>query len=267
MSGAFEILPGSMESPVILHIPHSSRSIPDDVREELLLDDDSLELELDEATDSLTDLLGIRAVDQLEGLKPTLFINRTSRFVIDPERFPDEREAMNKVGMGAVYLKTTSGAQLRAEKFDPTGLLERYFHPYAKAFTKLTDEVLGRQGRAVILDLHSYRAQQHPNAINHGQRRPAICIGTDPFHTPRNLTQLFFDEFGAIGDCFENEPYAGTYVPLKHYGIDQRVSSVMMETRADTFLDEALTPHSGFDLVASTLSRILSRINSDALSY
>ncbi|MFZ9774184.1 MAG: N-formylglutamate amidohydrolase, partial [Candidatus Nanopelagicaceae bacterium] len=63
------------------------------------------------------------------------------------------------------------------------------------------------------------------------------------------------------------EPYAGTYVPLKFYGKDQRVLSVMMETRADTFLDEALIPHSGFDLVASTLSRILSRINSETMTY
>ena len=265
MSEGFEIAPGANESQLIVHIPHSSRFIPSDVREGILLDDITLEAELDEATDSLTDLLGLRALDQLVGSRPTLFINRTSRFVIDPERFPDEREAMNKVGMGAVYLKTTSGAQLREESFDPTALLDQYFHPYARAFTELTDEILERHGQVIIIDLHSYRARQHLNAINHGQRRPAMCVGTDRFHTPSALRDLFFDEFGKIGDCFENEPYAGTYVPLKHYGKDPRVLSVMMETRADTFLDDALTRHSGFDQVAGALARVLSRINAGEL--
>lgn len=261
MSEGFEIVPGASESHLIVHIPHSARFIPSDVREEILLEDFALEAELDEATDSLTDVLGLSAVERMSGPRPTLFINRTSRFVIDPERFPDEREVMNKVGMGAVYLKTTSGAQLRDESFNARPLLDRYFHPYAKAFTGLTDEILGRHSRVIIIDLHSYRAQQHVNAINHGQWRPAMCIGTDDFHTPSALKDLFFEEFGKIGDCFENQPYAGTYVPLKHYGKDPRVLSVMMETRADTFLNDALTPHSGFDQVAGALARVLSRIN------
>ena len=261
MSEGFEIAPGSSESHLLIHIPHSSRSIPADVRDGIVLDDVALEAELDEATDSLTDALAFRALEHVMGPRPTLFINRTSRFVIDPERFPDEREAMNKIGMGAVYLKAPSGARLREESFDHTVLLDRYFHPYAKAFTELTDEIVERHGQVAIIDLHSYRANQHVNAINHGQRRPAMCVGTDRFHTPSALRDLFFDEFGKIGDCFENEPYAGTYVPLKHYGRDPRVLSVMMETRGDTYLDDAFMPHSGFDQVAGALARVLNRIN------
>ena len=125
---SFEVIDGSVESPVILHIPHSSRFIPEAVRKDLLLTDEELAKELNEITDTLTDAIALDAVRKLpqELPKPWLFINRTSRFVIDPERFPDEREIMNKVGMGAVYTKTTSGAQLRSVDFDSSQLLENY---------------------------------------------------------------------------------------------------------------------------------------------
>lgn len=257
---SFEVIEGDLNSSLILHVPHSSRFIPTQLRSQLLLSDLELEHELDEAVDTLTDELALRSLDSFAGATPKLFINRTSRFVIDPERFPDDREVMNKVGMGAVYLKTTSGAQLRDESFDPTPLLDEFFHPYAAAFTDLVDRTLQSTGRAVVIDLHSYRAGQHANAINHGQKRPAMCIGTDSFHTPKWLAEIFFQVFGELGDCYENEPYAGTYVPLKHYGKDPRVMSVMMETRADTFLDENLKPHSGFDQVAAALAAVLERI-------
>jgi N-formylglutamate amidohydrolase len=264
---SFEIIPGDVNSSIILHIPHSSRLIPNQVREEILLSDADLEHELDEAVDTLTDELALRSLESFTGASPALFINRTSRFVIDPERFPDDREVMNKVGMGAVYLQTTSGAQLREESFDPTPLLDEFFHPYAAAFTQLVDSTLESTGKAVIIDVHSYRARQHVNAVNHGQKRPAMCVGTDAFHTPRWLADIFFEEFGEVGECFENEPYAGTYVPLKHYGSDARVVSVMMETRADTFLDENLRPHSGFDQVAAALTAVIERIEGTLRSY
>ena len=106
MSLGFSITQGDI--PVILHVPHSSRQIPADIRSGILLDDASLSAELDEMTDSHTDLVVQNAVADLK-VKPWIFQNTLSRLVIDPERFPDEREVMNKVGMGAVYLKSSIG--------------------------------------------------------------------------------------------------------------------------------------------------------------
>ena len=51
MSGSFEVIPGAPGSRVILHVPHSSRAIPDDVRAGIVLDDAALEDELDAITD------------------------------------------------------------------------------------------------------------------------------------------------------------------------------------------------------------------------
>ena len=230
---------------------------------DLLLSEVELEAELDEITDTKTDELAFDALEKLADKipTPTLFINRLSRFVIDPERFPDESEVMNKVGMGAVYRKTTSGAQLRPENFDDQELLNRFFHPYAEALAVAVGSTLARCGNVVIIDLHSYRANQHPNAINQGQRRPGMCIGTDPFHSPNWLIEIFREEFGAIGNWFENEPYAGTYVPLPFYLQEPKVASIMMETRADTFLDGALRRSEGFVRVSQALANTLIGIN------
>lgn len=259
---SFEVIAGSPQSSVILHVPHSSRFIPNEVLQDLLIAGQELEKELDEITDTLTDEVALQAVAQLPAAtpKPWLFNNRASRFVIDPERFPDDREIMNQVGMGAVYTKTTSGAQLRDPAFDNQALLQKYFHPYSKSLSELVGERLNSTGKVVIIDVHSYRAKQHPNAVNHEQRRPAMCIGTDEFHTPNWLTQIFRDSFAVLGDCFENEPYAGTYVPLDFYGKEPRVLSVMMETRANTFLDENLKPHEGFAAVSSGLAQVIEKI-------
>ena len=107
----FEIISGDSESKVILHVPHSATYIPGEVRKSILLSDQELKAELDEMTDTLTEAVALKATE-ISGKKPWLFINRFSRLVIDPERFPDEREAMNAVGMGAVYQKTSIGTQL-----------------------------------------------------------------------------------------------------------------------------------------------------------
>lgn len=47
-------------------------------------------------------------------------------------------------------------------------------------------------------------------------------------------------EFDEIG---ENTPYSGCYVPLRHYGRDERVTSVMIELRRDVYLTDPRTPH------------------------
>jgi N-formylglutamate amidohydrolase len=185
--------------------------------------------------------------------------------VIDPERFPDDREVMNKVGMGAVYSKGTSGEQLRAADFNSGDLLERYFHPYSIALSNLVSERLSKTGYALIIDVHSYRPQQHPNAINHGQMRPSICMGTDKFHTPDWLKTLFLKEFKVLGECLENQPYSGSYIPLEFFERDERVWSVMLEARSDTFLDYALKPHQGLAEISGALARFISSAQASAL--
>ena len=54
---SFEVVPGDPTSAYIVYVPHSSIRIPDDVRPQLLLDDDALAEELRLMTDARTDEL------------------------------------------------------------------------------------------------------------------------------------------------------------------------------------------------------------------
>ncbi|MFJ8630247.1 N-formylglutamate amidohydrolase [Streptomyces sp. NPDC093568] len=237
MSGFFELRPGADDSPVILHVPHSSREIPPEVRAGILLDDPALERELDHIVDAHTARLAREAARASE-VTPWRFVNRLSRLVVDPERFPDEREEMLAVGMGAVYTRTTHREALRADDFDAGPLISRYFEPYARAMTDAVAGRLAATGRAVIIDVHSYPTAPLPYELHGEGPRPPVCLGTDPFHTPPGLLAAAREAFAGCGETGLDSPFGGTYVPLEFYGRDPRVSALMIEIRRDTYMAE-----------------------------
>lgn len=247
----FEVVAGDGGSPVILHVPHASRQVPAAARASIVLDDAAFAVELDHMTDARTDLIAARAAG-LATRRPWRFVNLVSRLVVDPERFPDPvREEMAGVGMGAVYTRTSHGAVLRAD--DPAyaeELLAAYFRPYAAAMTDLVDERLAACGRAVIIDVHSYPAERLPYELHDGPR-PPVCLGTDAFHTPARLADAARDAFAPLGLGW-NTPFAGCYVPLRHFGRDARVAALMVEIRRDTY---ASGP--GFDAVVRALATLV----------
>ena len=234
---SFSILPGHPSSPVILHVPHASRTIPPHVRAQLLLGDAALEAELDEATDTDTDLIATLGADHAH-TKPWIVNNALSRLVIDPERFPDAAEPAAALGRGAVYTRTCDGRRLRGEPFaDTEALLDEYFRPYARAVAELATDRIVTCGRAVLIDVHSY--PENPSGFeNPAAARPALCIGTDPVHTPDWLTSATRKAFRPLGEIAENTPYTGCYAPLDRYGDDERVSAVMIELRRDIYLPD-----------------------------
>lgn len=233
----FEVRTGHRESSVLLHVPHAGTRIPADVRVGIDLGDDALRREVRLMTDARTDGLAASALYGL-GVEPTLVINQLSRLVVDPERFLDERETLDAVGMGAVYTRTHDGQPLRRD--DPaerSALIDRYFHPYTRAVEEAIDKVLARNDRCVLIDLHSYP----PAALPYEQRtqspRPQICLGTDAVHTPAALLDQALDVFTDHGfEVKVDTPFSGAYVPPKHHGVDVRVTSLMVEVRRDVYL-------------------------------
>ena len=232
----FDILPGDHLSPVLLHVAHASRVIPALVRAGLALDDEELTGELDAMTDAHTDLIAA-AVGSRAERRPWQFVNRTSRLVVDPERFPDEREEMAAVGMAAVYRATSTGDRLRLPDVSrDQRLLAEFFVPYADGLADLVDERLAATGRAILLDVHSYPLHPHPYELHQDDARPEICLGVDQSHTPEWLVTAARSALAAIGSVTINEPFRGTYVPLRHYQSDQRVCSLMLEIRRDVYM-------------------------------
>jgi N-formylglutamate amidohydrolase len=234
---SFALLPGTDDSPVLLHVPHSARKIPASVRDGILLDDAALEDELDHITDAHTAELAELAAAAAQ-VTPWRFVNRLSRLVVDPERFPDEREEMRAVGMGAVYTRTTQRTPLRPADTDPGPLVDRYFHPYARAMTAAVADRLAVAGRAVVIDVHSYPTARLPYELHGEGPRPPVCLGTDGSHTPPELLALAREAFAGLGGTGVDSPFSGAYVPLDFYGREPRVSALMVEIRRDTYMTE-----------------------------
>ena len=233
---AFEIIPGHPSSSVVLHVPHSSTHIPDDVRRGIVLTDEELTVELAAITDADTDKIATGAAE-LASIRPWIFVNRASRLVIDPERFPDEREELNAVGMGAVYERTTAGAILRTPTAtERAELIDEYYTPYAEGIAALVRERLEAVERVTIIDIHSYPLVKNPYELHGDGARPEVCVGTDAFHTSAALAEAATSSLAnaaPTGEVGLNSPFAGCYVPLDQYEQTTAVQAVMLEIRRD----------------------------------
>ncbi|MHB8080399.1 MAG: N-formylglutamate amidohydrolase [Candidatus Krumholzibacteriia bacterium] len=235
----FKILPptGGSALPLIVHIPHASRAIPAAVRRAFTATPEQINRELATITDHLTDRLFAPARD----LGATLFVNRLSRLVIDPERFRnDADESMAAQGMGAVRLLTVAGDDLRPPDFPPAAreaLMAEYYDPYARALDDLARQFVDRCGRCLIIDGHSYSPTVRYLA---GAPSPPICLGFEPPHAPLELIDAW--RAGPLRDVpwLPNAPFAGSYVPASFWAPhDPRVRSVMIEVEKSLYLDEA----------------------------
>lgn len=249
---------GDPRSPVLLHVPHAGTRVPAWTRPHLLLDDAELAAELAALTDHRTDELAAAAADAARQ-RPFLLVNPISRFVVDVERFPDEREEMAAAGMAAVYTHGTRGQRIRAEDAaHRDALLAAYYEPWARAVRAAVDDRIAATGTAVLIDVHSYPSAALPYELRRG-RRPPICLGTDGFHTPSWLIDAARAAFGDETAC--DTPFAGVYVPLAHHHRDRRVHAIMIEIRRDGLLVEpAGPPTAGFADLVIALTRFVDAV-------
>jgi N-formylglutamate deformylase len=254
------IIPGDDTSPVLLHVPHAGTEIPAWTRPHLLIDDAELAAEVATLTDHRTDEIATEAAGRAR-VRPWALVNPLSRFVVDPERFPDEREEMAAAGMPAVYTRGSRGQRVRAD--DPAhrdALLAAFYEPWGRAARQAVDARLAATGRAVLLDVHSYPSVPLPYELHADGPRPAVCLGTDPAHTPAWLVEAAREAFAPLGTVGLDSPFAGTYVPLAHYGRDERVLSLMIELRRDVYLTEPDGPATPtFPQVVAALAGLVNR--------
>ena len=251
----FRMIDHSVKSPVILHAPHGGRTIPAEHLSSFIISPAELEVEKDVMTDHFTDSL----VGGLMGA--SAIINGLSRFAVDVERFPDDTEEMNAVGMGVLCTHGSNRQEIRRVFADEKKPLMKYFQAYSARFTELVDATLLAHGRAVIIDVHSYPQQKLPYELHGDGYRAPLCVGSDPFHASDELLATVTGSFPHL-EVRSNAPFAGAYVPLKHYHRDARVNSVMLEIRRDVYMDETtvtLKPE-GFESLKESVQRLVNSL-------
>lgn len=94
------------------------------------------------------------------------------------------------VGIGAVYASTSHGQNLRQlGDVEEHALIERFFDPHANSLADLVDARLHSCGRVTVIDDHFFPSVALPYEMHADLRRPALCIGVDPFHTPKAFAE------------------------------------------------------------------------------
>ena len=224
-----------MTRSLILNIPHSSTLIPKEYLQFFTTSSDQVNEELRCMTDWYVD-------DLFKSYLGETVKARVSRLVCDMERFEDDKmEPMSKKGMGVCYTKDHCGNEFKVVSTDhKEEILSKYYKPYHKKLTRFTSSSLRDRGSALILDCHSFSSIPFSCDSDRYPDRPDFCIGVDPYHTPMALVEFACRHFASNGrfTVEVNSPFSGSIVPIKYYGKDKRVSSIMIEVNRSLYMDE-----------------------------
>lgn len=203
---------------LVIHVPHASTYIPEDVWPEFLIDRRQVDLEASVSADLFTELMAREAWPEAEIVEPAV-----SRIVVDVERYDDDqKEEMAAVGRGAIY--THDHRQVRIRRDLPqhrrAELLADYYAPH---WSRLREAARG----ATLVDLHTYPKDPWPIERYVGADRPEIDIGFAAGLTSTTWVASLTEHFSAAGyEVGHNSPYSGV--------IDAgAVQAVMIEIRRD----------------------------------
>ena len=241
-------------SNVLIHIPHSSYIIPNEYKHLFCLTEKELYDEQIKMTDSFTnELFDICGTEKL--------VFQISRLICDVERFRCEKEEeMTKQGMWVCYTKTSDLKPLKkTDTRHKQEILKLYYDRHHLIFEKLVQKSLNKNGTCLIIDAHSFPSAALPYEIHSQNFRPDICIGTDDFHTPSGITEYFRNAFSESGYSVGiNNPFCGTIVPMKFYGKNKNVSSVMLEINRSLYMHEKTgTKNKNFEKIRKDISQII----------
>jgi len=203
---------------LLLHVPHASTFIPEDVWPEFLVPRDQVEAEALASADLYTDEMARQAWPQAKIIQA-----KVSRIVVDVERYDDDnKEEMATVGRGALY--THDHNQLKIRQALPERrreeLLSTYYWPHWR-------ELRAQAAGAILIDLHTYPAEPWIIERQAQGARPEIDIGFTEGLTPPSWVSALSQHFHQQGyDVGHNTPYAGV--------VDAGAkAAVMIEIRRD----------------------------------
>ena len=241
ISGSLNRLEKSIEtigedttSPYVLHLPHAGISIPEQYRDDYLLDESELRENVYQYADYKTDEISICMT---ASLKFNRVVNSYSRLFMDPERFFDDtQESMQvKHGLGWFY----ENAILEKKPLRTTRnkvSVAPYYHDHHNRLEYVVEHKLKHFDTCTIIDCHSFSNERywfHDATLD----LPDICIGFDAFHKDDVLVDTIKEVFKDYKVSI-NTPYAGSMVPTKYYMKDARVKSVMIEINKKLYLEE-----------------------------
>ena len=215
--------------PIILHIPHSSPHIP--FYDGFVIDNEAIKNEINLLTDWFT--------KELFDLSFPKVVAPFSRVFCDVERFEnDSLEVMAQKGMGMCYTHLDSGDLMRVVESELKELIRSEFYlPHHKILEVMVTELLHKQGKATLVDCHSFPDIPLARDLNQDMPRPDFCLGIDEYHTPVDLyfpVREFLTNLGYT--VLINNPYSGTMIPFKYYQKNPNVRGLMIEVNRKLYM-------------------------------
>lgn len=249
-----------MDKKLILHIPHSSTKIPN--YKGYVVDSNTLDKEILKLTDWYTD-------DLFYSNEEEMIVAEFSRIFCDPERFVDDsQEVMAQFGMGVLYENRDNGEKMRnlTNKLKEV-VLKAYYWKHHKKLSKAVNVQLTNFDKAIIIDCHSYPNKPLNRDLDKNPNRPDFNIGTDPFHTPKELIDLSISFFKNAGFTLGVDwPCKGSIVPLEHYQKNKKISTIMLEINRSLYINEPTNQKSKtYDLTKQAVSSYIKTIRKHIL--
>jgi len=214
---------------IILHIPHSSPSIP--FFEGFVVGRQAVNNEINILTDWFT--------DQLFNLPYPKIVTPFSRVFCDVERFEDDSlEVMSLKGMGMCYTHMDNGETMRdVSPYLKERIKTEFYLPHHLALEELTTDLLQKYEQVIIIDCHSFPDMPLNRDLNKELPRPDFCLGIDELQTPKKLHAVVRNLLMSLGyKVLINNPYSGTMIPLKYYKKNKNVTGLMIEVNRKHYM-------------------------------
>jgi N-formylglutamate amidohydrolase len=199
-----------------------------------LVDSIFLEKEMLKLTDWYTD-------DLFHSDENEMIVAEFSRIFCDPERFVDDsKEVMAQYGMGVLYERSDSGEKMRIVTPElKEKVLTSYYWKHHNKLSAAVNNQLKRYEKALIIDCHSYPGKPLNRDLDQSPKRPDFNIGTDDFHTPKELIEKSISFFEKAGYTLGVDwPYRGSIVPIDYYKKNRSVATIMLEINRSLYLKE-----------------------------
>ena len=229
---------------MILHIPHSSTNTLGRVINKT---------DIDHLTDFYTDEL-------FSHTNSDRVVFDVSRFVVDVERFSDDKEPLFKTGHGICYTKGTRNNNIKV--IDKEKLIETFYNVHHEKLNKAVSKTLSLLPIVVVVDCHSFPPED---------KSPDFCIGFN-----EDISNEFLKEIYKIKNILTdltfsvslNTPYAGAITPT-NYVNDDRVESIMIEVNKNLYINNngmSRNKNKKFNTIKTIITNILEIISNFEVS-
>lgn len=190
--------------PLLLSVPHAGLTIPREVADKCILDEEQIIADGDVGAADIY----IPLRDEAEQFLTT----NIARAAVDLNRSTDDRRKD-----GVVKTHTCWDVKIWSEpltEVEIDSLLEKYYHPYHNKLSELTNS-----GIIAGIDCHTMASKGPPVGPDSGQRRPEACISNAEGTTcPDEWLQILSEKLAAelMGEVRINDPFKGGYITRTH---------------------------------------------------